>query len=152
MTDTPDNYIQVKVATAQAFTNAMLYLTPREAASCHAIPEDDGSYTIFGPPELASKLEADHPAARPTVPDITPAQGMIQLSRMPAAHPDKFDNLLEEVEDSVNKSTDTELKIWWSRALTWKRTSPSIGKVAEAFNLSDEQVDNAFQAAAGITE
>lgn len=102
----------------------------------------DGALTKVTPPA---------PAA-PRVTNVAASQALIQLSRMPyqdPAMPD-VDNLADATEQLVAASSDRELKIWFSRAQRWLIDNPNVKKIGAVFNLTDDQIQAAFDAASQI--
>jgi hypothetical protein len=146
----PTPYITVEFSSRQAFVNAMAYLGTEKSFQCHTVQISDDVYVVTAPPELQADLEAEHPNARPPVQDIAPVQGVLMLSRTPSTQPDKYSSLLDEAEELIN--ADPETKLWYNRALTWKRNSPFVTSIAAKLNLTDDQVDDLFRAAKQIEE
>jgi hypothetical protein len=96
----------------------------------------------LGPLDMdAVNAKADEIAARPPPPpqSITRAQAKIQLHRA---------GLLDQVRAMV--AADPELQLWFDEALQWDRASPRIAALGGALNLTAEQIDALFVAAAGI--
>lgn len=58
--------------------------------------------------------------------------------------------LLDQVETMIADSGDPMLQIAWAEAVEYRRTSPTILAMAQALNLSPEQVDDLFRHAMTI--
>lgn len=86
------------------------------------------------------------PAAPPTpvtVPEqVTAAQALIALSRA---------GLLDDVQVAV-EAAGGEAKIWFERALMWRRDNINVTSIGAALNLDDAAIDDLFVQAAAIVE
>jgi hypothetical protein len=109
--------------------------------------------TIYDP---ETKTFLGEPGLKPpeVVLSVSSAQAMIQLSRMPhdGSVVPGTDNLADAVEGLIAASTDRELKYWFARAQRWLINNPNVAKIGGAFNLSDAEILEAFQAAQKIEE
>lgn len=85
---------------------------------------------------------------------VSAAQALIQLSRMPhdGSVVPGTDNLLDATEALVDASKDRELKTWFNRAQRWIITNPNVQKIGVAFNMSQDDIKAAFDAASKIEE
>lgn len=85
---------------------------------------------------------------------VSAAQALIQLSRMPhdGSVVPGVDNLLDATEALVDASKDRELKTWFYRAQRWIITNPNVQKIGAAFNMSQDDIKAAFDAASKIEE
>ncbi|MCW5623569.1 MAG: hypothetical protein KIT73_02500 [Burkholderiales bacterium] len=60
--------------------------------------------------------------------------------------------LLEAVEVTMaNPATDTLARLAWENALEFRRDSPTVTAIAGLLDLTEEQLDDLFTTAAGIT-
>jgi hypothetical protein len=102
---------------------------------------DPATNTIVDPPEPQAK-------------QVTSAQALIQLSRMPhdGSVVPGTDNLLDATEALVAASPDRELKTWFARSQTWRIDNPNVLKIGTAFKLTKEEIQAAFNAASKIEE
>lgn len=84
--------------------------------------------------------------------NVTAAQALIQLSRMPhdGSVVPGAKNLADATEALVAQSGDYELKTWFNRAQRWFIDNPNVLKIGAAFSLSAADIKAAFDAAALI--
>lgn len=60
--------------------------------------------------------------------------------------------LLDDVETLIAAAeTSTLTKLAWANAVEWRRTSPMLSELSASLNMTDEQLDALFIAAAAIT-
>ena len=72
---------------------------------------------------------------------IKPSQGKIQLHRI---------GLLDMVEEMIQNSNDKELKLFWEYALVWEIENIYINQMANALQMTPEQIQNFFFEASKI--
>jgi hypothetical protein len=61
-------------------------------------------------------------------------------------------DLLEDVEALISHAdTPRIIKLAWAETLHFERNSPTVATIAAALRLTDEQVDDLFVVASGIT-
>ncbi|SMD09980.1 hypothetical protein SAMN06297251_12718 [Fulvimarina manganoxydans] len=58
--------------------------------------------------------------------------------------------LYDQVEAVLGGSEYAMVRIWWSSAQSWRRDHPYIAGMAVELDLTDEDVDALFEAAAGV--
>lgn len=85
----------------------------------------------------------------PPVTDVSAAQALVILERVPTSAGKSLGQLVEEW---VSASGDRELKAWYTRATRWQITNPNIAKAAAQFGLSPQQVQYLFNEASKIEE
>jgi hypothetical protein len=112
-----------------------------------------GNPMTFDPPLSKSPPAVPDPEPKP-VTDVSAAQALIQLSRIPYQDPELpgAENLADATEMLVQYSSDRELKIWFARAQRWYINNPNVKKLGARFNLDDDQIKAAFEAASQIEE
>lgn len=110
----------------------------------------EGLTAIELPPEVEPNWRRDGDGfVAPELPDlrafvpasVSSAQAKIALVR--AGH-------IPAVKAAIEALGDEEAAIWFTDARTWERSSPYVGKIAEALGLSDAETDALFIAAALI--
>lgn len=86
------------------------------------------------------------------VPPIPPIAGVPQVvTRFQARAALHLDGLLAQVEEAMSSpSTDVLMRLAWTDAQEFRRTSPTVLAMAVALGLSDQKLDELFTAAAGI--
>ena len=81
----------------------------------------------------------------PPIASITRRQGKQQLV---------ISNLDDQVDIAINNIQDSKerklTRIWYDDADTWERDNAQLQSLAQALNLTDEQVDDLFQAASQL--
>ena len=94
----------------------------------------------------AWEVVAAKPESTPVPQTISRAQGRLALHRA---------GLWPQVQAFVESITDQDAKFEADAALNhttdWERSSPFLGLAAQALGLDDDQIDNLFRTAAGIT-
>ncbi|WP_182179340.1 hypothetical protein [Methylobacterium radiotolerans] len=78
---------------------------------------------------------------------VTKAQAKIQLRRTPGAEDGK--TLLDDVKAAV-AAAGGEVEIWFEDAQTWERQNPYVLQLGGSLDLSEQQIDELFIAAAKI--
>ena len=89
--------------------------------------------------QIAS-LQAQLDALQTNTAVVTAVKGRIALRRA---------GLLETVEQAVT-TTNGETQIWWEYAAEWHRNSPVLQALGAAIGLTEQQIDDLFEVAAGI--
>lgn len=77
---------------------------------------------------------------RPVPDEVTDLQARLALGAA---------GLLDELE-AIVAGASVEIKIWFDRALVWRRDSPMIAALAPQLGLSDAAIDDLFRAAASF--
>lgn len=87
---------------------------------------------------------------QPVPESVSRFQARAALLGTPSLHED-FTNMLDEVEAFMaSAQVDPLARLAWTDALEFKRTSPTILAIAPLLDLSDDDLDQLFIAAAGI--
>lgn len=71
----------------------------------------------------------------------TPLQAKVVLYNM---------GLYEQVENAINSSNNSIIKLAWNNALQFKRTSPAVLEICNTLNFTEEQIDQLFEEAIKI--
>lgn len=98
---------------------------------------DPATKTLYGKPEIPMPEKV-----------VSASQAKIQLSRMKRGDT----NLYAMTANLVAQSNDLELQLWWDEAKTWRPSNKNVQAIGGVFNLSQDDIKAAFDAASKIEE
>lgn len=109
-----------------------------------------GGFDPSKPNNNIIEIIEDDPISPPP-PSATPASIRVALRRLHGITLQQLDAIITQVISSMPDAGDREdAEILWQYAVQIERTHPLVGAIAMALNLTNEQVDDVFRAAANV--
>lgn len=135
-----------------AFARESQYPTnvPEFFGTCpdNADTEVEGVLGVYNQTDWETMRDDEMLARNPPAVSCTPAQGLIALYALKQVTEQDILDAIAQIEDPVQRYTAT---IGYQRATTWERGSATTAVLAELLSLTDEDLDELFVYAVGIT-
>lgn len=135
-----------------AFARESQYPTnvPEFFGTCpdNADTEVEGVLGVYNQTDWETMRDDEMLARNPPAVSCTPAQGLIALYALKQVTEQDILDAIAQIEDPVQRYTAT---IGYQRATTWERGSATTAVLAELLSLTDEDLDEMFVYAVGIT-
>lgn len=114
----------------------------------NADTEVEGVLGVYNQTDWETMRDDEMLARNPPAVSCTPAQGLIALYTLKQVTEQDILDAIAQIEDPVQRYTAT---IGYQRATTWERGSATTVVLAELLSLTDEDLDEMFVYAVGIT-
>lgn len=135
-----------------AFARESQYPTnvPEFFGTCpdNADTEVEGVLGVYNQTDWETMRDDEMLARNPPAVSCTPAQGLIALYALKQVTEQDILDAIAQIEDPVQRYTAT---IGYQRATTWERGSATTAVLVELLSLTDEDLDELFVYAVGIT-